>query len=324
VQQTHVDPIVRVKPMELKKDAVLASDRTARPARWDAWRDLPVSQRQRLGGYAIYIMLSTLLFLQPIVDLMRHAAQSPLHSHIPLMPLVVAYLLYIRRVQGPACKTSTGGAAVLAAVAVGAWVCALWLRGTLSVNDDLALMTLSFVSLAVAGGFLLLGTPWMTHAAFPLSFLIFMIPMPDGMANALEMASVVASADVSAALFRLTGTPILRDATVFGLPGIVIEVAKECSGIRSSWVLFITSLLASQLFLSGPWRRVVLVAFVIPLGIVRNGFRILVIGLLCVHVGPHMIDSPIHHRGGPLFFALSLGPLFLCLCWLRRKDQQTP
>jgi exosortase/archaeosortase family protein len=65
---------------------------------------------------------------------------------------------------------------------------------------------------------------------------------------------------------------------------------------------------------------VLLVAFIIPLGIVRNGFRILTIGLLCVHVGPHMIDSVIHHRGGPIFFALSLIPLFLLLVWLRRGD----
>jgi exosortase/archaeosortase family protein len=87
-------------------------------------------------------------------------------------------------------------------------------------------------------------------------------------------------------------------------------------------VLFITSLLASHLFLKSPWRRIVLVAFVIPLGIVRNGFRILVIGLLCVHIGPYMIDSVIHHQGGPLFFALSLVPLVLFMAWLRRRERQ--
>jgi exosortase/archaeosortase family protein len=86
--------------------------------------------------------------------------------------------------------------------------------------------------------------------------------------------------------------------------------------------LFITSLLASHLFLRSPWRRIVLVAFVIPLGNLRNGFRILVIGLLCVHVGPHMIDSIIHRQGGPLFFALSLVPLFLLLWWLERQERK--
>jgi exosortase/archaeosortase family protein len=63
------------------------------------------------------------------------------------------------------------------------------------------------------------------------------------------------------------------------------------------------------------------VAFVFPLAIIRNSFRIVVIGLLCVHVSPEMIDSFIHRRGGPIFFALSLIPLFGLLIWLRRQEQ---
>jgi exosortase len=151
--------------------------------------------------------------------------------------------------------------------------------------------------------------------------LIFMVPLPDAAVYWIERASVLASADVSAMFFRTTGTPLLRDGTVFALPGIVLEIAQECSGIHSSWVLFMTSLVASQLFLTSPWRRIILVAFVLPLAIVRNSFRILVVGLLGVHVGPHMIDSFIHRQGGPIFFALSLGPLFLWLAWLRRQER---
>src|SRR5207249_11958849 len=135
---------------------------------------------------------------------------------------------------------------------------------------------------------LFLGSKWMTEAAFPVAFLIFMVPLPDGAVNWLETASVLGSADVAALFFKMTGTPLLRDGTLFALPGIVLRVAQECSGIHSSWVLFITSLLASHLFLESPWRRIVLVAFVIPLAIVRNGFRILVFGLLCVHLGAQL------------------------------------
>jgi len=195
------------------------------------------------------------------------------------------------------------------------------LSGTLSVNDGLALMTFAYVCFLAAGGFLFLGANWMAAAAFPVAFLIFMVPLPDAAVNWLETISVLASADVSAAFFRMTGTPILRDGTLFALPTIVIRVAQECSGIRSSWVLCITSLIAANLFLESGWRRAVLVLFVLPLAIVRNAFRILVIGLLCVHVGPHMIDSVIHSRGGPLFFALSLIPLSLLLYGLRRGER---
>ena len=160
----------------------------------------------------------------------------------------------------------------------------------------------------------------MKAAAFPLAYLIFMVPMPDAMADALEMASKTAAAEVANVLFHLSGTPFLRAGPIFQLPNITIEVAQECSGIRSSWVLFMTSILAANLFLKTPWRRFALIAFVIPLGILRNGFRIWVIGLLCVNVGPQMIHSLIHRRGGPVFFTLSLIPFLLVLWWLHRGD----
>ncbi len=115
-------------------------------------------------------------------------------------------------------------------------------------------------------------------------------------------------------------TSVVRHGATFELTGIVLEVAQECSGIRSSLVLFIASVLASHLCLRTTWRRVALVALVIPLGILRNGLRIVTIGLLSVHVSPDMIHGAIHRRGGPVFFALSLVPLFLLLWWLRRQE----
>ena len=240
-----------------------------------------------------------------------------------LIPFLSAYLLFVRRDELPKdYESSFGWAAFFAMAGLGAF---LGVKGafhiTLSASDSQSLTALASISLVTAAGFLFFGRKWMAAAAFPFAFLVFMIPLPDGMADWLETASKLASAEAAALFFSLTGTPVLRDGTIFQLPGIIIEVAQECSGIRSSWVLFITSILASYLFLQSPWRRVLLVAFVIPLGILRNGFRILVIGLLCVNIGPQMIDSVIHRQGGPLFFALSLIPLFLLLWWLRRAER---
>ena len=75
-----------------------------------------------------------------------------------------------------------------------------------------------------------------------------------------------------------------------------------------------------QFILKDAVARFALVAFIIPLAILRNGFRILVIALLCVNIGPQMIHSVIHRRGGPIFFALSLIPLFALLWWLRKGE----
>lgn len=288
-----------------------------------AWQNLPRPQRARLGGCAAYFVLLTLLFAPPLTALALYAIRSDLHSHIVLVPFIAGYLLYVQRGLLPAAyRTSIAGTLIMGGIGIAALAAGIAWRGGLSINDDLALMALAFVSMVAAGGFLFLGSKWMAAAAFPFAFLIFMVPLPDAAVNWLETASVLGSAQAAAFFFNVTGTPLFRQGTVLELPGIVLQVARECSGIRSSWVLFITSLLASHLFLRTRWRQIVLVAFVIPLGILRNGFRILVIGLLCVHVGPQMINSSIHRRGGPLFFALSLIPLYLLLWWLRRQERR--
>lgn len=290
---------------------------------WALRRGLARSLRPRVGGCVVYLVFLTLLFAQPLTRLMLYAAQSDLHSHILLVPFITGYLLYIQRGKLPvAYRRSIAGTVTLGAIGIAVLAAGIAGRGSLSVNDDLALMALAFVSFVAAGGFLFLGSKWMVATAFPVAFLIFVVPLPDAAVNWLENASMLASAEAAALFFGVAGTPLVRHGTVFELPGIVLRVAQECSGIHSSWVLFITSLLASHLFLRTWWRRIVLVAFVIPLGILRNGFRIMVIGLLCVHVGPHMINSSIHRRGGPLFFALSLIPLYLLLWWLRRRERR--
>jgi exosortase C (VPDSG-CTERM-specific) len=288
-----------------------------------AWRSLLPAQRTHIGGIGVYCILLTLLFIQPLTRLIVYACHSDLHSHIVLVPLISAYLLYIDRGRQPvAYRSSIIGTVTLGVIGIAALAAGLKLRESLSLNDQLASIVLAFISFVAAGGFLFFGSTWMRTRAFPMAFLLFMVPLPDAAVDWLEKASMLASADAAGSFFGLAGTAMVRHGTVFELPGIVIQVAQECSGIHSSWVLFISSLLASHLFLKTRWRSLVLVAFVIPLGILRNGFRILVIGLLCVHIGPEMIDSPIHHRGGPLFFALSLIPVMLLLQWLRRQEQR--
>jgi exosortase C (VPDSG-CTERM-specific) len=271
-----------------------------------------------------FVILLLAAFGQPLLALANYAAHSALHSHILLIPFVSAYLLYIRRDQLPRKYVADLPLGmVFLAGGLGVFLFTYWRNFAGRAPADnyyLVVLTLSFLCCLAAGGFFFFGRDWMRAAAFPLAYLIFMVPMPDAMADALESASKYASAEVANVLFHLSGTPVLRAGRVFQLPNITIEVAQECSGIRSSWVLFMTSILAANLFLKTPWRRLVLIALVIPLGILRNGFRILVIGLLCVNLGPQMIHSVIHRRGGPVFFVLSLIPFLLLLWWLRKSE----
>jgi exosortase C (VPDSG-CTERM-specific) len=284
-----------------------------------------LSKHWRLSGCMGFAVVVAMAFIKPLSSLVVHSAVSDLNSYILLVPFMSAYLIYIRGKRLPGEYFSSPGFAMVPLVVGLAALAGPWsirVRGlSLSHNDFLTLIALAFVCFLVAGGFFFLGRKWMTAAAFPVAFLIFMVPLPDCAVDWLETASKLASADAAHLFFILSGTPVLRDGTVFHLPGIVFEVAQECSGFHSSWALFLASLVVSGLFLKSPWRRTVLLVLVIPLGILRNGFRILVIGLLCVHLGPNMIDSIIHKQGGPVFFVLSLFPLFLLLWWLRNCER---
>ena len=223
---------------------------------WAPWRNRPSPQELRLRGCAGFIVLLTLLFIQPLTRLMAYAWQSDLHSHIVLVPLISGYLLYLQRGRRlPAYRSSVTGTVTLGAIGIATLGSAIKWREGLSINDELAVMALAFISLVAAGGFLFFGSNWMRARAFPIAFLLFMVPLPDAVVDWLEKASMLASAEAAAVFFNIAGTAMVRHGTVFELPGIAIQVAQECSGIHSSWVLFISSLLASHLFLRTRWRK---------------------------------------------------------------------
>jgi exosortase C (VPDSG-CTERM-specific) len=191
-------------------------------------------------------------------------------------------------------------------------------------DEYLAFMMASWLCLLLAAALFFFGLRMLRPIVFPITFLIFVVPFPATLVENAEILLQHGSAEVAYDLFQLVGTPVLRQGTLFQLPGISFQVAPECSGIHSTLVLFITSLAAGHLFLHSHAKRAALALAVLPLALLRNGFRIFVIGELCVRVGPHMIESPIHHRGGPIFFALSLLPFFLLLWLLRRMEATKP
>jgi exosortase C (VPDSG-CTERM-specific) len=190
-------------------------------------------------------------------------------------------------------------------------------------EDILFSQILAFLFFVGSAAAWLLGRETLRALAFPLCFLIFMVPFPTAVRSGLETFLQYGSAAVAHALFNLGGTSVFYHDLIFRLPGIDLRVAPECSGIRSSLALFITSVVAGHFFLRSRWKCAVLSLAVIPLALLRNGFRIFTIGELCVHISPDMINSYIHRQGGPVFFAISLIPFFLLL-WLLFRSEQRP
>jgi len=262
----------------------------------------------------------------PLYDLVRYAAPSELYSHILLIPFISLYLIWLRRgklaLDSAPARRLAWFPAVTGLAALGGFWLGVSCGWRPAMVDYLAWMTFSFLAFLVGAGFLLLGLETLRRIAFPLAFLAFMIPFPTVVRGWIDTFFQYGSAEAARACFWAAGMPVEQQGLVFQLPGTALQIAEECSGIHSSLVLFITSLLAGHLLLRSASRRALLALAVVPLALLRNGFRVFVIGELCVNISPRMIDSPIHHQGGPLFFVLSLVPFSLLLFFLRRCESR--
>ncbi|NWG13738.1 MAG: archaeosortase/exosortase family protein, partial [Acidobacteria bacterium] len=191
----------------------------------------------------------------------------------------------------------------------------------LSNQDFLALKTFGLVTVLLGMFLLVYGTAAFRAALFPLLFLFFAVPLPEKLLATAVSLLLRGSAEFVAILFRVSGTPFYRDGAAFALAGVNIEVASQCSGIRSSLALVITVLLAGYLMLRSGWNRLVLVLVAVPMAMFKNAVRIVVLTLLAIHVEPGWLTSSrLHQRGGILFYLLALLLLVPVLWVLRRLE----
>ncbi|HZF01830.1 MAG TPA: exosortase [Methylomirabilota bacterium] len=296
-----------------------------------AFEPQPPSERKKnpalQPGFLPAMTILALCFSTPIYHLLQLAAGDELYSEIPLIPFVSLYFVWLQRKNLPRISES---ALLPAAVFFlgGLLIMAIYWFAARSISfaaaDYLAFNIFALLLFFTSACFFFFGRKIVHAVAFPIGLLIFTVPFPEFLRHWLETFLQFGSAAVAGFFFKLSGTPVFQDGLGFRLPGISLQVAPECSGIRSSLVLLIISLVAGWIFLRSPWRRAALALAVIPLALLRNGFRIFVIGQLCVRSGPQMLDSWIHRHGGPLFFILSLIPFFPLLLLLKKSGRTNP
>jgi len=194
--------------------------------------------------------------------------------------------------------------------------------GRLGENDHLTVMASSLVVICFGGFLLFYGPSSFKAALFPLLFLFFAVPIPIAVLDGVIAVLQRGSAEVAFVLLRLTGTPVYHNGVILTLPGLVVEVAPQCSGIRSGITLVIVSLLANHLLLSSWWKRIAFILATIPVLFLKNAIRIAALSLLAVHVDRGILDSQLHQEGGILFLMLGLLLLYPVLAMLVRSEKR--
>jgi exosortase len=155
---------------------------------------------------------------------------------------------------------------------------------------------------------------------FPLCFLLWIVPVPRILLDSVIGLLQQGSALCARLLFAGADVPVAQEGLTLSIPGLTVEVAKECSSIRSSLMLLVTTMVLAQLFLTSPWRKVLVVTFALPLSVAKNGLRIFTIAMLGTRVDPGFLNGKLHHDGGIVFFAIALCVIFFSLWVLRHKE----
>lgn len=274
------------------------------------------------GAYCLCLALAHASVLRALYDYSRENVSA---SHVVAIPIVSAVLIFQKRVSIFS-KVRTSWFVGLAIVLFGAGLAiAARLFWNAAEPADLLPWTVgAFVVLLVGGFVLLYGWDASEAALFPLCFLVFTVPIPEAVLNGATHLLKQGSTEAVAALFALTGTVYHREGFVFTLPNLVIEIADECSGIRSSIALLLTGLLASHSLLNNPWAKVVLLVAILPVALLKNSIRIVSLSLLAIHVDPSFLTGQLHHEGGVVFFLFSLGLLAPLFALLHRWERAFP
>lgn len=179
------------------------------------------------------------------------------------------------------------------------------------------------VWIILAGGILwLLGWRWMGALVFPWAFLFFALPLLF-LESMLAFRLRLLMSDASVVILNGIGINAIQQGTailsapnaLLQLPrgsGFSVDVADPCSGIRSLFALTMVTALYAYFAVKPIWKQWVLFACAVPLAVIGNMARILVLTLGTIAVGPDFaigsLEDPsfFHSFAGYLVFVVAL------------------
>lgn len=269
------------------------------------------------------ILIGAGLIYRPLNDLLDTASRREYYSHILLIPFISAGLIYWDRDKFfKEVKYFLQGGIPVSLSGILLYLWGIEQKEILNQNDYTAILIFSIIVFWIGAFIVSYGYRAMRLALFPLLFLLFMVPIPMPIMEKVIYFLQLGSAEVTYFLFQIIDIPVARNGFTFELPKVSIEVAKECSGIRSSLALFITGILIAHYFLKTGWKKIILIFCIIPITIFKNGLRIVTLSLLAIYVDEKFLTGSFLHRsGGFVFYIPALILLGLVLLALRKTEK---
>jgi exosortase len=277
--------------------------------------------------FAIFGAISIPIWWFPLLSTLSLALRDEQYTHLLLiLPIsavwiVLDWKLLDQKPRGPSARSSVSIGSVLLTLALVAALFVRWRAAALPSDVQLSANMLALVVWWIAAFVLSFGTRSFRQLLFPLCFLLWLVPFPTFVLNRIVSLLQQGSAASAHLLFVAAGVPVAQRGMLVHIPGLTLEVAPECSSIRSSLILLVTTMVVAQILLRSFWRKAVLVAVAIPISVAKNGLRIFAIAMLATRVDPSFLTGRLHRRGGIIFFLIALAAVFLLLWILRRSEE---
>jgi exosortase len=280
-------------------------------------------RRNRFLTFAILFAVSIVFWWHPLILTLNLALANDAYTHILLVVPLSLALIYLDRKTGHIGAPGQTPLALGVLVLIAAFLLAClarWSNAEILANSALSISMFALVLWWIGSVVLCFGAEVFRTFLFPLYFLFWIVPAPEFVLNPTVRFLQHQSAFGARLLFHASGVPATQDGVMISIPNLDIEVATECSSIRSSMMLILITMVLAQLFLRSNWRKTLLIAAAIPLSVAKNALRIVTIAILGTRVDPGYLHGNLHRQGGIIFLGIAVAAEVLLLWILQRTE----
>lgn len=167
-------------------------------------------------------------------------------------------------------------------------------------------------AIVLTTAYLLWGAATIRVVWFPLFYLAFMFPPPDTLFAMLTQPLKIAISQWAVGILHAAGYPIAGSGVSIQIGQYDMLVAAACAGLNSMISLTALGLFYIYIRHSANWRYMLfLVACILPVAIVANLVRVIILLLVTYHFGEAAGQGFIHEAAGLTMFMSALLGIFL-------------
>jgi exosortase len=274
--------------------------------------------RAHKWAMALTTALVLILYATNFVKLFKDWSVDENYSHGFFVPIAFFWMLWQRRGQLAGAKVSPRSWGLLIVVLALLQLTA----GTLGAENFVAHSSLLLLLSGIV--LFLFGMEMMRLVAFPIGWLVFMIPLPSIIFYSLTIPLQLLASKLAVSLLDLVRVPVVSEGNVLYLANFTAGVAEACSGIRSLISMLAFAVLIGYLLDMSLRSRVILAITAVPIALGMNAARIAGTGIVGNYLGARWAEGFFHTFSGWLLFLGCLGIMMGVVRILRRFDRNVP